>query len=809
MEEKITILKTIKNILKLENLPSFLIIFLSFITPLFFIPSSNFSLAYSKSILIFTFVIASFFIFLVSVLKKGKFDFPFGKIYISLIFIPVVFLISALFSKVPAISFMGFGFETYTFSFILVMFMFLFLVSSLFQSEKKVLYSYLAFFATFLVISLIHIVRLFFGPDILSFGLLSSPTTSLIGGWYDLSILCGAVLLLSLIGVEMMPVEKRVKLFLRIAFFVSFCFLVVINFSILWVILAILSLLFFVYLFSFEQVSSDSEKKIGENGEIIHIAKREGGIRKISVLALVILIASCFFLTPLVKTISGSISSYFNLSNIEVRPSWATTFDVAKNVLKDSFLLGSGPNTFNSQWQLLKPSQINLTYFWDTEFVGGIGYIPTLLVTTGALGFVSWVIFFGFFLYLGFVSIFAKTENNLIKYLIVSSFFVSLYFWIFLFAYIPGISIIFLTFLFTGLFFASLHRAGLLRSLNISFSSYPRASFAMVLSLVLLIVSTLFLGYVFTERTMSSYYYANGVKSVSEKRDLDLAEMYTSKAISLWGSDLYYRGFSELQIMRLANIVASVTNDNVSDEVKNEFQRILGNAIESANMAVRFDSTNYQNWVSVAKVYDSISPLGIEQSYENAVKAYDEAIKNSPRNPKLNLMLARLSANKKDFVNSKMYISKALEQKPNYTEAIFLRSQVEVADGDIKSAISSMEGVALISPNDAGVFFELGLLNYNSKDYSRAVFAFERAVILVPNYSNAKYFLGLSYEKLNKINEARVQFEDLVKLNPENEEVRLILKNLSEGRGAFADAEPPVDDKPEKRSSLPVEEKKN
>ncbi len=809
MKENIVESRGLKSFFKLENIPSVAILFLVFFAPIFFIPSMSFSLQSSKSIFISSLVLLSFFIFLISVLKKGKVELPVGKVYLSVVLVPVTILISALLSQVPSMSLMGFGFETGTFSFILTMFMLVFLVLNLFQSEKKFFYSYVCIFFTFVVVSLFHLMRFVFGPDFLSFGFFSYTTSSFLGGWYDLSIFYGLTLILSLVSIEMLAMGRLFKNLSRIVFFVSFAFLVIINFSLLWIVLAVLSLLFFVYLFSLEQVSVSAEKKIGLDGEIIHISKGDGVVRRISILTMVVLIASCLFLTPLVSTISNSISSSFNLSNLEARPSWVATIDVSRGVLKNDAFFGSGPNTFSSQWQLLKPSGINSTNFWDTEFGAGIGYIPTFLITTGVVGFMAWVVFFGFFLYFGFISIFAKEENNFFKYLTASSFFVSLYLWIMSCTYIPGTSIILLTFFFTGLFFASLHRNKILSSIDVSFSAYPRASFAMVLSLVLLMIATLSFGYIFTERTLSAYYFSNGVIALSEKKDMDLAESNTIKAISLWGNDVYYRGFSELQIIRLGNIVSSITSEKVSDEVRNEFQRVLGNAIGGANSAVQFDSTNYQNWVSVARVYEAVNPLGVPQAYENAVEAYNEAIKDSPQNPRLYLMLARLEASKKDYVKAKEYLAKALEQKPNYTEAIFFRSQIEVADGDIKSAISSMQGISLISPNDAGVLFELGLLQYNNKDYSSASVSLEKALKIVPQYSNAKYFLGLSYEKIGRRNEALAQFEDLAKLNPENEEVALILKNLREGRGAFTNAEPPVDDKPEKRSKLPVEEKKN
>jgi hypothetical protein len=55
--------------------------------------------------------------------------------------------------------------------------------------------------------------------------------------------------------------------------------------------------------------------------------------------------------------------------------------------------------------------------------------------------------------------------------------------------------------------------------------------------------------------------------------------------------------------------------------------------------------------------------------------------------------------------------------------------------------------------------------------------------------------------------DAIAQFEQLAITNPDNQEVAFILTNLKEGKSPFADAQPPIDNKPEKRKTLPVPEK--
>ena len=91
-----------------------------------------------------------------------------------------------------------------------------------------------------------------------------------------------------------------------------------------------------------------------------------------------------------------------------------------------------------------------------------------------------------------------------------------------------------------------------------------------------------------------------------------------------------------------------------------------------------------------------------------------------------------------------------------------------------------------VVPSNSGVFFELGLLEYNQKDYANAAQALSQAIVISPNYANAQYFLGLSDYYLKDTTDAIAQFEALAKSNPDNAEVTAILKNLNAGKAPLS-----------------------
>ncbi|HAO65051.1 TPA: hypothetical protein DCQ44_03675, partial [Candidatus Taylorbacteria bacterium] len=96
----------------------------------------------------------------------------------------------------------------------------------------------------------------------------------------------------------------------------------------------------------------------------------------------------------------------------------------------------------------------------------------------------------------------------------------------------------------------------------------------------------------------------------------------------------------------------------------------------------------------------------------------------------------------------------------DYTDAYLFLAQLQISEGDTKSAIDSVTAAAVSAPNNPGLFFQLGVLRYNDKDYQNAIGAFEKAVSLSNQYANAKYFLGLSYYQVGRIEESTAQFTD-------------------------------------------------
>ncbi|MBX4209430.1 tetratricopeptide repeat protein [Candidatus Parcubacteria bacterium] len=754
-----------------------------FFAPVFFIPSLSVPLQTGKSAAILYGIVIALALWLIARLKDGVFEVPKTILYAAGGAFAAAYAASALVSANGAASLAGHGFELGTLAFFLPSLVLFMLVPLVTRTEKQIFYSYTTLLVSFLAIALFHVIRFIAGPDALSFGgLLAGATANLIGKWNDVAIFFGLGAVLSLVALERATLSRLFKGLVYAALVLSLAMLVVINFSPVWAALAILSLVFFIYELSYGKRSGSA----GLGARVpYHVLA-----------ALVISVIFLFFGARL----GGVLADSLGTSQLEVRPSWTSTLDVSTSAIKDHPVFGAGPNRFSSEWLMHKPAGINGTLFWNADFNYGIGFIPSLLATTGILGFLAALAFVGLFLWTAVKALFKEGTSPFSRYLVLSSLFGSVYLWIFSIMYVPSSALWILTLALSGLLIASLRADKALPVSSYSVIGKPAASFISVLLAVLVLIGSVSFGYFVTIKLVSAIYYQKAVIALGRTADIDKGQAYLANAISLAPSDVYYQTLTEVYLARINQLFGDQKIGQTEAQAK--FQSLIAAAIQAAQAAVAADPTSYQNHLTLGRVFEAVVPLNIEGAYDNAKKSYQSALALNPDSPEIYLVLARLEVAHKDSAAAKDYIAKALEKKSDYADAIYLLSQIQIAENDVDNAIKSVSAVATLSPSDSGIFFQLGLLYYSKKDYQSAVLALERAVSLNPQYANAKYFLGLSYYLTGAKDKSLVQFQDLEKTNPDNADVKAAIANLEAGRSPVpAPAASAV-----KKPSLPVKQ---
>lgn len=777
-----------------EKLVFGLLVLLSAIAPVFFVPATFVSTQFGTSLLFGFSVILAFVIYLLSSLTRGEVELPspakyvlgFGAV------VPIVYFLAGISNGFSRMIFLGYTFDISTVGFILSAFIYMFLVSLVFKSQKRILYGYYAFGVPFVLTSLWLIVRLIGGPDTLSFGLFPNINSTIFGSWNNVSIFFGIGAIIAFIGCHLLKVSKLLKVILNIVLVASLFFVALTNFYASWFLLAIVSFLYILYsLFTVDVMGGMP-------------MEWKARFKKVPVYPVIILVVSIVFIVWS-NSVGSFLSTKLNVTNVEVRPSFSVTMDIAKQTIKAKPLFGSGPNTFITQWLVYRPNDVLTTIFWNTDFANGIGIIPTFAVTTGLLGILSWVIFLASYLYLGVKSIFTRFEDVNKKYFLVTSFFVSLYLWMMTFVYVPSSIIFILTFFFSGLFLASVYSNGIISLSKKNLSVNPRVGFVSSLTIVSFIAMSLALAYGLVENYRSLWFFQKSSYALNTSKDSKSAKEYMQKAISTAPMDVYYRALSEIELYRLNEVISQDPKKVRIEDFQQQFKETLDSAIVAGIGARDTDPSNYLNWIALGKVYEAVSvpQINIQGAYESATLDYGEALRRNPKNPAIFMLLARLAGNRNDLKTAESYVTQAIQVKNNYLDAYFLLSQIQVANKNIQGAINSVTASSIIDPTNPAIFFQLGLLKYNIGDFTGAVQSLEKAVSLAPDYANAKYFLGLSYEITKQHDKAIKEFQDLAKSNPDSQDVKSILDNLINNKPIFTS---PAPEKPEKSKNLPLKE---
>ncbi|MEK7227498.1 MAG: tetratricopeptide repeat protein [Patescibacteria group bacterium] len=760
-----------------------------FLLPLFFVPDGALPLASAKAALMAFGIVIVTLIFLLETWQEGKLDIPWHPFVLVTLLLPLVYLISALLSTPSSLSLLGYNFEAGTFGYMLFGCAFLVLVGMIFTNTVRILQALVAFLLSVSIVAIFMVIKVLFGlpailgSDIMVWGNFFGNMGNPLGDWTDLGVVFGLLSVFTALILGMIPMRLIARALIYTVFVTSAALLVIINFFPAFILTLGASILL---LFYFGKV----EKQFFSTANAVP-GKSPRFFLKPAFLPIILgLISVIFLINPTVSETRGSlgdvVANTFKINNTSVRPSFAATLSISKAVLSQVAFLGSGPNTFSHDWLIYKPLNVNATPFWATTFPFGIGFIPTQIASTGILGSTFWLAFFVFLIFLGIKVLDRIPESRAERFTLITVCLFTFYLWVSSFLYAPSEVMLMLSFIFSGLLVAASRSVGIVPSRAVALREPSRTRFISTTLVAIIALGALFLGWVGFEKTASALYFKRAI-DLSNTTGTSLPELAAieeelDRAISFAPTDAHYFAISRTNFAK-AQATANI-NTGSPKENQATFEEAVKKSIEAARSAVSINPAGFQNWVSLGMIYSALvpAPLSVEGAYENARFAYNEALKKNPNNPELYLLLARLEFSKGNVEGARSLIRNAIALKEDYTNAYLMLAELEVGAGNTTAAIASAEKLALLVPNNPGLYFELGLLKYRNKDYAGAEQALSLALKLAPEYANARYYLGLTLSGLGRLTEAQKEFETLTKTNPNNPEVEAALASLRQGK---------------------------
>lgn len=474
---------------------------------------------------------------------------------------------------------------------------------------------------------------------------------------------------------------------------------------------------------------------------------------------------------------------------VEVSPSLQGEWNIAKQVLKENPVLGSGPGTFVFDYAKYHPESLNQTVFWGTRFSSGASEVLGWLSTKGVLGFVAFLLLAASALFLG-VKTLLRSSQDTFSWMMGLGLLASFGALVCAFVLYPS------NFVLSFVFWVLLGGLGVFIGERIQRVQVASQSFvALGSSFAFLIVLIFGLGLLFVggQKYAAEVQYLQGAK-LSQQGNIQGAIQGLGSAATLNPSvDLYWRDLSQLYLSRVneVNQDASLSQE----ERQKQIQTIVQNVVASAQRATAASPANIANWNVQGFVYRSL--IGVPGADAIALTSYEKAAELEPSSPFSWTELGRVYIlQAKNLVDQKgketeretaltkalENLQKAIELKADYAPAHFLIAAVYEQQGKADEAVVKLEETKKVAPNDTGLAFQLGTIYWQRKEYDKAQGELERAIALNANYSNARYILGLVFDAKKEKAKALEQFSKIAELNPDNAEVKKIIANIEAGR---------------------------
>lgn len=728
-----------------------------------FIPSAAIPFAATKAFLLAAGALITLALYILARLSRGNVIFP-PLALVGALWLPVVaYALSALFSGVSfSNAFWGTSLELDTLGFMLVVAVLGTLTALMVRRvEHYRLYLRVSAYVFCIVVAVEVAVLLVgqFAPSAIS------PSFSIIGSYDDLALFLGLGVIGVLMALRFMEPTGRTRQALLLGGAGALVLLAIANASLVWILLALVSLGLFVESVMRRVPQDASDLDLDDEGgdSDSEPAPADEGNHS-PVLPLAVLAVSLFF--TIGGTLGGALANSLNVNVLSVRPSWQSTISVAQKTFGTSPVFGSGPGTFGIEWLKYRDAALNSTVFWNTDFSSGIGFVPTSLVTTGILGALAWIAFLVLFIAYGLRALIRRAPKDpFIRSVAIFSFIASLYLFTVAVFGLPNSVMLALAFVSAGLFISTMRFAEGGQQWGVIFSRSPRIGFVIVFLLTILLLASVVAAYTLVGHYIAASKIARA-NSAFSAGDLDTADRESQRSISFAPSAAAYQIQAAVAGTRLNEIARSTTM--TASAAQQAFQTTLSAGINAALTATRLAPSAYQSWIALGNLYAQAVPLRVVSAYVSAKTAYEKARDLNPTSPQIHYILAELNIANKDNAAAGENLKAAIALKQDYIAAIFLLSQLEVQAGNVESALAAALAAAYFQPNDPNILFQVGILYAARNDLANAVAALAAAVNTNPQFANARYLLSAVYAKQGDFGSALTQMEAIAALSEDN-----------------------------------------
>ncbi len=229
-----------------------------------------------------------------------------------------------------------------------------------------------------------------------------------------------------------------------------------------------------------------------------------------------------------------------------------------------------------------------------------------------------------------------------------------------------------------------------------------------------------------------------------------------------------------IRMQRLAEAASMLEKALELDPTDKEAALALGDAYKDARDFVKAAEA-YEKYLSLkpenpAPAYQRLGESRMQNNqFEQAIAAFQEALKADPRSLNINLNLAQSYEKAGQLDKSEATFNFLAEIDPKSASSYYgyVLNMYDKAGLPLK-AIEAANKLVELNPNSEQAIYNLGYEYQKAQKYQEAIDVFNRVLAINPNYDYAHLQIGLCYYTLKKYKEAIPAFEENVKLVPDN-----------------------------------------